>query len=71
MLDRNLKKTLIAIMAISTIVRLFIAAILLSAVPEIDNQATKISIWVLGMGVVVYVIHRLYKFVKFIRLSGI
>lgn len=57
---------LILVMGLSSAIRLLIAGVLLSAVPEIDNQAIKLSVWVIGMSVVVYVIHRLYKFVKFI-----
>lgn len=63
----NIKKALIVVMSVSLGFRLLIASILLTAVTNITDMTLRVSVWVIAMSMVVYVIYKLYHFVRFMR----
>jgi len=60
-------KALWLILAATSLYRLAVAGILLSAVPYITDNVLKFLIWLMGIAVIVYVIRRNYLMVGFIR----
>ena len=63
----DIDKLLILTLVIVSTVRLAFAGILLWAFQESDTPALRLSLWAIAMGMIVYVIWRIYKMQQFIR----
>lgn len=65
----NIRKMMTVVMTVSLGLRLAIAGILLTAVTAIENTTLRFAVWCVAMSMVVYVIYRLYNFVRFMRVT--
>lgn len=63
----DISKILITVMAITSTMRLAFAGILLWAFQETDTPILRLSLWMIGIGMIVYVIWRILKLGKFLK----
>lgn len=63
----DISKILITVMAITSTIRLAFAGILLWAFQETDTPILRLSLWMIGIGMIVYVIWRILKLGKFLK----
>jgi hypothetical protein len=63
----DINKILGAMMVLTTVVRLMLSGLLLWAFQEADTPFLKLSLWSIGVGMIIYSFWRVYKLRQFLE----